>query len=83
MEALITIVENIFRDPNRVSTAEGNLQGPGQKNRNFSDYLTDFQRYMAEAVWNDIAKRTVFYEGLRSKIKDTLITLDMPDELDQ
>jgi len=83
VEALITLLENAFGDPDRVRTAERNLQNLRQKNRNFSDYLADFQRYAAEVSWNDAAKRTSLYEGLSTELKDALVTLDTPDELDQ
>ena len=83
VEALITLLENAFGDPDRVRTAERNLQNLCQKNRNFSDYLADFQRYAAEVSWNDAAKRTSLYEGLSTELKDALVTLDTPDELDQ
>ena len=43
VEALITLLENAFGDPDRVRTAPRNLQSLGQKNRNFSDYFADFQ----------------------------------------
>jgi len=83
VEALITLLKNAFGDPDRVRTAERNLQSLRQKNRNFSDYLADFQRYAAEVSWNDSAKRTSLYEGLSAELKDALVTLDTRDELDQ
>jgi len=83
VEALITLLENTFGDPNRVRTAERNLQSQHQKNCNLSDYLADFQRYAAEVSWNDGAKRTSLYERLSAALKDALGTLDTPDELDQ
>jgi len=83
VEALITLFENAFGDPDRVSTAERNLQSLRQKNGDFSDYLADFQRYAAEVSWNDAAKRTSLYEGLSAELKDSLVTLDTPDELEQ
>jgi len=83
VEALRTLLENTFGDPDRVRTAEQNLQSLRQRNRNFSDYLADFQRYAAEVSWNDAAKRTSLYECLSAELKDALVTLDTPDELDQ
>ena len=83
VEALITLLANAFGDPDRVRTAERNLQSLRQKNRNFSDYLADFQQYAAKVSWNDTAKRTSLYERLSVKLKDALVTLDTPDELDQ
>ena len=83
VEALITLLENAFGDPDRVRTAERNLQGLRQKNRTFSDYLSDFQQYAADVSWNDTAKRTSLYRGLSAELKDAQVTLDTPDELDQ
>ena len=83
MEALITLLENAFGDPDRVRTAKWNLQSLRQKNRSFSDYLADFQRYAAQVSWNDAAKRTSLYEGLSTELKDALVTQDTPDEVDQ
>jgi len=83
VEAVITLLENTFGDPDRVHTTELNLQSLRQKNSNFSDYLADFQRYSAEVSWNDAAKCTSLYEGLSAELKDTLVTLETPDELDQ
>jgi len=48
VQALITLLENAFSDPDRVHTAKRNLQSLRQKKRNFSDYLADFHRYEAE-----------------------------------
>ena len=83
VKALITRLENAFCDPDRVRTAERNLQSLRQKNRNFSDYLADFQRYAAKVSGNDAAKQTSLYEGLTAELKDALVALDTPDELDQ
>jgi len=83
VEALITLLENALGDPDRVRTAKRNLQSLRQNNHNISDYLADFQRYAAEVSWNDAAKRTSLSEGLSAELKDPLVTLDTPDELDQ
>jgi len=83
VEALIALLENAFGDPDRVRTAEWNLQSLSQKNRNFSHYVADFERYAAEVSWNHAAKGTSLYEGLSAELKDALVTLDTPDELDQ
>jgi len=83
VEALITLLENAFGDPDRVRTAERDLQSLRQKNRNIPDYLADFQRYAAKVSWNDAAKRTSLYQGLSAELKDTLVTLDTLDELGQ
>lgn len=83
VEALITLLENIFGDPDRVRTTEPNLQSLHQKNCKISDSLADFQRYTAEVTWNAAAKRTSLYEGFSPELKDALVTLDTPDKLDQ
>ena len=43
VEALITQLENAMGDPDRVRTAERNLQSLSQKKGNLSDYLADFE----------------------------------------
>ena len=43
VDAVITLLENAFSDPDRVHTAERNLERLPQKNGNLSDYLVDFQ----------------------------------------
>jgi len=83
VEAVITLLENAFGNPNRVCTAEPNLQSQRPKNRNFSVYIADFQQYAAEVYWNDAAKRNSLYKGLSAELKDALVTMDTPDELDQ
>ena len=82
-EALITLLEKAFGDPDRVCTAERNLQSLRQKNRNLPDHLADFQQYAAALSCNDSAKRTSLYQGLSAELKDALVTLNTPDELDQ
>ena len=83
MEALITQLENAFGDPDRVRTAEQNLQSICQKNSNFADNLADYQRYATDVSWNDPAKRTSLYKGLSAELKDALVTLDTPAEVDK
>ena len=50
VEALIILLENAFSNPDRVRTAERNLQSLPTKKCNFSDYLADFQRYAADVL---------------------------------
>ena len=42
VNTLITLLENAFGDPDRIATAERNLENLYQRNRDFSDYLADF-----------------------------------------
>jgi len=43
LEALITILNNAFGNPNRVAEAEYKLRTISQRPREFSNYITEFQ----------------------------------------
>jgi len=83
VEALITLLENAFSDPDRVRTGDQNQQRLHQKNCNLSDYRADFKRYAAELSWNDAAKGTSLYDALSAELKYALVTLATPDKLDE
>jgi len=70
--ALITILENAFGDPDRVATAEQELNKLRQTNREFSLYYAEFQRLIAELDYNDTAKKNALRRGLSEELKDTL-----------
>jgi hypothetical protein len=52
-----------------------------QKNREFSQYYTEFQVIAAALDWNPSALRNAFRSGLSEEMKDSFIHTDMPDEL--
>src|SRR6266576_632079 len=80
LAALVRILEDAFGDPDRVATAERELEKLQQKNREFSAYYADFQRLIAEVQWNDHGKRYALSRGLSSELKAALVAVDEPQE---
>lgn len=75
---LITILESAFGDPDRLATAEREMDHLKQNNRDFSSYYADFQRIVASLEWNDSAKRHALRRGLSNELKDALTIIDIP-----
>src|SRR5271169_1114313 len=73
LEALITVLDNAFGDPNRVATTERELCELHQKNRELSLYLAGFTRLMADLQWDELAKCSTFENGLSEELKDGLV----------
>lgn len=82
VEACVRILTNAFDDPDRKGTAERRLDALQQKNREFTAYYAEFQRYAAELEWNSAAKRAALRRGISSELKDALVTIDEPEEFD-
>ena len=53
LEALITILNNAFGNPNRVAEAEHKLNTIMQGSRDFCSYHAEFQRYASEVSWEE------------------------------
>jgi len=83
LEALITVLDNAFGDPNRVATAERELRELRQKNRELSLYLADFTRIMADLQWDELAKRSTFENGLSEELKDALVLCNPPVDFNE
>jgi len=84
VDALITILENAFGDPDRVATAERELNKLRQTNREFSLYYAEFQRLVAELDYNEAAKKNALRRGLSEELKDTLAqNPNQPEDLQQ
>jgi hypothetical protein len=79
-EAFVTSLEEAYRDPDRVNTAERALAKLRQGNRDFVTYYAEFQRLIADLNWNDAAKRVALHRGLCEELKDILSTQDLPQD---
>lgn len=47
-----------------------------------TDYAIDFRTFAAESKWNAAALADAFFQGLSGDIKDHLVSIDLPEELD-
>lgn len=53
-----------------------------QGNRRVSDYAIDFRTLAAKSEWNSAALTDAFFQGLSETVKDQLVSVDLPTELD-
>jgi len=81
---LLDVLDMAFGDPDSEATAERKLDNLKQKDRKFSLYYAEFQRYAADVKWNGAAKRTALHRGLNDEIKDALsLAPGVPTEFTQ
>jgi len=71
LEALITILNNAFGNPNRVAKAEHKLNTTMQGSRDFCSYYAEFQRYASEVTWEQAAKWSSLRRGLSYELRKT------------
>ena len=58
------------------------LLGLRQGNRRVTDYAIEFRTLSVECGWNTAALTDAFVRGLNSRVKEAMIPLDLPEELD-
>lgn len=58
------------------------LVGLRQGKRRVSDYAIEFRKLAAESGWNSSALFAAFLHGLSAPMKDHLVPLDLPTDLD-
>lgn len=81
--AFRTILETAFGDPDRRRTAERRLLGLKQANRDFSSYFAEFQRYAADAQYDNATKRVFLRHGLSREMIEALQHRDEPEDFHQ
>jgi hypothetical protein len=81
LPAFIQLLEAAFGDPDRVASAEWNMRDIKQKNREFSQYYTEFRVIAADLDWNPSALRNTLKIGMSEETKDSFTYIDMPEEL--
>ena len=82
METFYNKLQTAFGDPDRKGTAQRELRQLRQKNREFYLYLSDYQRLVPDTGFDDEAKRSILLDGLSDELKSALITVDLPNSLD-
>ena len=78
--SLVATLEAAFGDPDRLGTAERKIRQLRHLNKDFSAYYTEFQRYAADATWNNAARMSALRDGLNNEIKDALICTPTPTD---
>jgi hypothetical protein len=79
MNEMWEVLDGAYDDPDRKGTAERELRKLKQTNREFSTYLAEFQRLMAELQWDTPAKRVALLHGISEELKDLLLSYDEPE----
>jgi hypothetical protein len=73
VEALISILEATFRDPDQVGTASTELDKLTQGKKEFSQYYAEFQCLMAILDYDSNAKKAALKYGLSRELQTSLI----------
>jgi hypothetical protein len=73
MEALISILEATFGDPDQVGTVSVELNKLTQGNKEFSQYYAEFQCLMAILDYDSNAKKAALKHGLSQELQTGLI----------
>jgi hypothetical protein len=73
VEALISILEAAFGDPNQVGTASMELDKLTQGNKEFSQYYAEFQRLIAILDYDSNAKKAALKRGLSRELQTSLV----------
>src|SRR5690606_654812 len=72
---LAKILDDIFGDPHRRIAAKEGLHRLRQGNRDFTAYLTEFERYKADVDWNEKALKYHLQCGINRELDLALLSL--------
>jgi hypothetical protein len=81
LKTLVDMLELAFGDQDKEATAKRELLRLKQRDREFSQYYAEFQRYVADMKWNAEAQMDALQNGLSNELKDSLQHADMPDNI--
>jgi hypothetical protein len=73
VEALISILEAAFGDPDQVGTTSAELDKLTQGNKEFSQYYVEVQHLMAILDYDSNAKKAALKHGLSRELQTSLI----------
>jgi FtsZ-binding cell division protein ZapB len=72
MTELFDLLQLAFGDPDKKGTAQRAIRNLRQTNREFHEYLADFQRYIPDTNYDEEAKLAALIEGLSTELKSML-----------
>jgi hypothetical protein len=81
LKVLVDMLELAFGDQDKAATAKRELLKLKQRDREFSQYYAEFQRYVADVKWNAEAQMDALRNGLSNELKDSLQHADLPDNI--
>ena len=80
-EEVFEFIKRTFDDPDRVGTAQRVLANLRQAKRPYLEYRSEFQQYMNDTGYDEIALKSAFQLGLSVEIRDKLINMAGVDTL--
>jgi hypothetical protein len=81
LEKLLDLLQLAFGVQNIQATAKRELLKLKMKDREFSLYYAEFQRWVPDVDWNKAAQPAVLRQGLCEELKDSLQHCDIPTDL--
>lgn len=72
-----------FGDTDRQRTAVTKLSNLRQGSRPASAYASEFRQIALDTTWDDVALRDCFRRGLREDVKDMLLSMEDPQNLEE
>lgn len=81
MTELFNLLQLAFGDPDKKGTAQRAIRSLRQTNREFHEYLADFQRYIPDTNYDEEAKLSALIEGLSTELKSMLQYVPTPTTL--
>ena len=76
--SLIRYLEASFADPDRQKTAQHNLHTLRQKNRDFTEFIAEFNRYAPDTGFDEIAKISCLEIAICDELRKLMINHDTP-----
>ena len=81
LKSLVDLLDLAFGDQDKAATAKRELLRLKQRDREFSQYYAEFQRYVADVKWNVEAQLDALRNGLSNELKDSLQHTEIPEDL--
>lgn len=80
IDAFYTFLRKAFGDPDRKATAQRELNGIKQANKEFSVFYADFSRLAAESGFDEYALKFLLEQSISAELSDLMLHHDTPDE---
>jgi hypothetical protein len=74
---MVEMMQLASSDQEQHASAERELFKLRQRDREYSLYVSEFQRWVAEINWIEEVKRNALLQGLSDKLKDSLYYCDI------
>jgi retrotransposon gag protein len=80
-DRFISLLERTYDDASREHTAATKLENLRQRNREFTNFFSEFLGLVGELNWNESARIAALRRALSDEIRAQLVGRDLPDSL--